>query len=395
MDMRSGRGPDGEPRLSLDAMTADFVVDVANVVRERGLVNDRPADLSRLTLLTGALAEFARDDSVRVYGVCDGSLLGDGRLYPAERTLLARWAAEGRLEVRPVADPRILELVETLDMPAVTGDNFFDEIPDHPWIAGNTDSFLRPVPDASGRGVSVVPRVMPVPQEWQISRKREESDLLASGMYDRRGAGARRELLDRIWRCPAAACPLFGPGRTTGQPLPRHRRGRVLCPTHEVQLTSLGTVPARAQLKVRVDGAVRTRFTVAEGAEITVGRAPAPSDGIALAPWIGEAARIWMSRNHVTIALDGGQVRVRDTSANGTVVRRAGDDVRLRRGGEWPLRTGQLVLLHETVALELSGRRYFFEDPEQGPARPLSPSDSGPTLLHRPGEAPRGRRGRR
>ncbi|MDX3069061.1 hypothetical protein PV518_44155 [Streptomyces sp. ND04-05B] len=393
MDTGNGSGGHTGTRLSLDAMTADFVVDVANVVREQGLINERPADLSRLTRLADALAVFARDDSVRIYGVCDRSLLHDTHLTAAERALLARWAAEGLLEVRPVADPRLLEIVEALDMPAVTCDNFADRIPDHPWIAGNTDSFLRPVPDTSGLGIAVLPRVMPTPQEWQISRKREESDLLAYGLYDRRGPGVRRDLLSTVWRCPEADCPLFGTGRTTDQPLPRRRRGRVWCPTHELVLAPVGTTRDRVQLKVRVDETVRTRFVVPLGAEVAVGRAPARQDGVALAPWLGLAARTWMSRGHITVAFTDGRVRVRDTSSNGTVISRTGDDdVRLRRDGTWILRPGQLVLLHETVALELSGRQYVFESTPAEPPRPLTPADTGPTML-RP-RPPRGRGGR-
>ncbi|MFD7704392.1 FHA domain-containing protein [Streptomyces caelestis] len=397
MNMRTSGDSTVEIRLSLDAMTSDFVVDVANIVREQGLVGPRPADLSRLLLLLDALAEFACDEDVRVYGVCDSSLLRDARLTPAERALLGRWAEEGRIEVRPVADPRILELAEQLDMPAVTFDNFTDHIPGHSWIAGDTRTFLKPLNNPSGPGLVVVPRVMPVPEEWQISRKVEESDLLASGLYDRRGKGARTDLLSRLWRCSDDACPLFGAGRTSGQPMPRHWHGAVLCPTHEAPLTAVGTVPARIQLKVRIDGTVRGRFAVHEGETVTVGRAPAASGGIALAalPGFGPAARNWVSRNHLTVSFTGERVVVRDTSSNGTVVKRRGPDVALRTGTEWALRPGHRVLLHDTVTLELSGRQHVFaEEAPAVPPQPLTSAETGPTLLHQPpGRGERGRRG--
>ncbi|MFD8739530.1 FHA domain-containing protein [Streptomyces sp. NPDC059618] len=387
MNMRTNGGGAGETRLSLDAMTSDFVVDVANIVREQSLLGPRPADLSRLLLLLDALAEFACDEDVRVYGVCDSSLLRDTRLTPAERALLGSWADEGRIEVRPVADPRILELAEQLDMPAVTFDNFTDHIPGRPWIAGNTDTFLKPRNNPAGPGLVVVPRVLPVPEEWQISRKVEESDLLASGLYDRRGHGARTDLLSRLWRCADDACPLFGARRAAGQPMPRHQRGAVLCPTHETPLTAMGTVPARIQLKVRIDGTVRARFAVHEGETVTVGRAPAAAGGIALAALqgFGPAARNWISRNHLTVTFTGDRALVRDTSSNGTVVERRGPDAKLRNGSEWVLRPGHRVLLHDTVALELSGRQHVFtEEAAAVPPTPLTSADTGPTLLHSP-----------
>jgi hypothetical protein len=71
-----------EHRLTLDASAAEYVIDVANVVREPALGGERAADLARLAGLLDALAEFTRDPAVQVYAITDRSLLTDGRLRP-------------------------------------------------------------------------------------------------------------------------------------------------------------------------------------------------------------------------------------------------------------------------------------------------------------------------
>ncbi|MFD6273952.1 hypothetical protein, partial [Nocardia asteroides] len=132
--------------LSLDASGADFVVDVANVVRERSLTDGRPAHLHRLTLLCAALADLARDPSTQVYAMADRSLLTDPDLTRAERALLAGWEERGLVEVLGSPDARILELAHALDMPVVSGDHFLDHHDAFPWVAGDRDTFLLPVP---------------------------------------------------------------------------------------------------------------------------------------------------------------------------------------------------------------------------------------------------------
>ncbi|WNI18394.1 hypothetical protein [Actinacidiphila sp. ITFR-21] len=76
--------------MTLDASAAEYVVDVADVVREPVLGGGRPADLARLEGLLDALAAFARDATVQVYAITDRSLLTDGRLTAEERRRLDR-----------------------------------------------------------------------------------------------------------------------------------------------------------------------------------------------------------------------------------------------------------------------------------------------------------------
>ncbi|WP_055493163.1 FHA domain-containing protein [Streptomyces sp. TP-A0356] len=378
-----------EHRLTLDASTADFAVDVANVVRNTSLGGERGADLGRLLDLLDALAAFHRDESVQVYCVTDRSLMTDVRLTARERETLGHWYADGLLEVLPVADDRLVELASATRLRVVTDDNFLDYYRRHPWLPGDRHHFLRAVAGPGG-SVRVQPRIMPEPQDWQISRKEEESALLAAGLYDRRRGGARQDLLLRRWLCPEPGCPLFGPARTGGQPCPTRRGGSVRCPAHDVALKDIGTRPHQVQLKVRTDGEVRHRFLVVEGTELTVGRAPTvPDGGVPLASHLGEAALHWISRNHVVLELTGRTLTVRDTSANGTRIRRPqGEEVRLAPQVPRRLGRGESIVLHDTVSLELSGRNFVFDAEPVGQEPPDGPGDGRPTAVAREATQP-------
>ncbi|WP_052397069.1 FHA domain-containing protein [Streptomyces sp. NRRL F-5123] len=379
-----------ERRLTLDTSAAEYVIDVANVVREPALGGERAADLNRLAGVLDALAGFARDPSVQVYAITDRSLLTDGRLTPAERQDLNRWYADGRLEVLPRADDRILELADALGLRVVSADNFLDFHRAYPWIPGNRDRFLRPVLLPDGR-IGVRPRIMPVPEEWQVSRKEEEGLLLQAGVVRRwEHSAAHRAALGREWRCPEPGCPLFGSADRPGTALPRRRKEQVLCPTHGVPLADAGPRRPRAQVKVVMDGTVRGRFMVTEGEPVTVGRAPA-GGGVALGAWIDDTAVDSVSRSHVVLSYDGRTLSVLDErSANGTRVRRRlpGNDTvePLPHGVVRALRRGESVVLHERLELLPSGRQFVFEeDPTDGT---VGPQDGGahaePTMMRLP-----------
>ncbi|MGW5352673.1 FHA domain-containing protein [Streptomyces sp. NPDC004031] len=379
-----------ERRLTLDTSAAEYVIDVANVVREPALGGERAADLGRLAGLLDALAGFARDPAVQVYAITDRSLLTDGRLTTAERQDLNRWYADGMLEVLPRADDRILELADALGLRVVSADNFLDFHRAYPWIPGDRDRFLRPVLLPDGR-IGVRPRVMPVPEEWQVSRKEEEGLLLRAGVVRRwEHSAAHRAVLSREWRCPEPGCPLFGSADRPGTALPRRRKDRVLCPTHGLPLTDTGPRRPRAQVKVVMDGTVRGRFMVTEGDPVTVGRAPA-GGGVALGAWIDDAAVDSVSRSHVVLTYDGRTLSVLDErSANGTRVRRRlpGNDTQepLPHGVVRALRRGESVVLHERLELLPSGRQFVFEeDPTDGTVGPRDGAAlAEPTMMRLP-----------
>jgi hypothetical protein len=378
-----------ESRLTLDASAAEYVVDVANVVREPALGGDRPADLARLEGLLDALAAFARDATVQVYAITDRSLLSDSRLTAEERQRLDGWYRDGLLEVLPRADDRILELADALELRVVSADNFLDFHRAYPWIPGCRDRFLRPVLEPDGR-IGVRRRIMPEPAEWQVSRKEEEGLLLEAGVLRRWAPSAHRAVLNREWRCPESDCPLFGAGDRPSTALPRGRKDRVLCPTHGLPLTDIGPRPRRAQVKVVMDGTVMGRFMVTADEPLPVGRAPADK-GVALGAWIDGASVDSVSRTHVVLNYDGKGLSVVDErSANGTRIRRSrptGDELLpLRHGTVWRLRRGDSIVLHDRLELLPSGRQFVFEEDAKDGAvgPPQAAAVAAPTMLSVP-----------
>ncbi|WP_043175040.1 FHA domain-containing protein [Streptomyces sp. NRRL B-24484] len=392
-----------EPHLAVDALAADVVVDLSNVVRETGLLGGREADLGRFTALLAALVRWTGDPAVHVYPVCDRSLLDLPELTRTERQILADWERRGLIEVLPVADDRVLDLADRTRRPVVSSDRYDEYIRRYPWIAGSRRRFLKPVPIDAPPGIAVVPRLMEIPPDWVISRKEEESALLAAGLYRRRGDGPRRDLLSRRWRCPVPGCPTFGPAAPAAGPLPDCRGHRTPhCPTHQRPLADLGEAPHRSQLKVRIDGIERCRRVVSEGRPITVGRAPRepvparpatarPATALPLAAWLTGGAREWISREHVAVRQTGPQITVEDLSSNGTRIRRRdGEETQLRRGRPRTLARGDVVLLHDTVELLLSAKEFAFDE-ESGPAAPYG-EDLRATWIQPPPRRPGRRR---
>ena len=355
-----------ESHLYPDADTAEYAVDVSSVVHDTKLGGERPVELARFYALIAGLVAYAKNDDLRIYAVADWSLVRDRRLTDKERSTLLRWHRRGRIELLDPADDRLLELAEGSGQLVVSADSFRDYVPRFPWIAGNRDRFLLHVPDPSGTGVTVEPRVMPIPYESEISRKLEEHELLAMGLYDRRGGkGPRRDLLSRLWRCPEQDCPLFGPQEREFQPLPRFYNDAAHCPTHRLALEDVGGVPRRVQIKVRVGGVVRRRFLMRAGQQIPVGRAPG-EDGIALAEHLGSLSTVTaheLSRSHVVLKWTGWKLTVLDTSRNGTRVRPPhgqGPDRVLINGESARVKPGEEVVLVEGLELLASGREFAF-----------------------------------
>ncbi len=339
-----------ESRLSLDPALAQAVVDVTDVVRLVALDGDtgRPARLPRLGHVIDALARHRGENGVVVYPVAARSLLSDQDLSANERMVARRWVDDGLVDMLTEPGDRVLEVAQALSVPVVGGRGLERYADRYPWVAA---ALLSPGPSGLvGRGE---PPAVP---------------------------GASR-LLGRLWQCRQAACVGFGRPRGDQRP-PRLVGGVPTCPVHDGRLADAGPRPSARVLVVSVDGAVRSRFVVREGAPVVVGRAPDPPPGtraVTLAPWLGATAMRWVSRTHVRLELRGDTLAVVDLSTHGTRVRAAAGTVRLVPGRPHPVAAEDVVELSDGVLVAPPGARV------PGAAAPASIMSEAPTVsIRRP-----------
>ncbi|MEU6019015.1 FHA domain-containing protein [Streptomyces sp. NPDC047515] len=229
-----------------------------------------------------AAKELARDPDVKLYLVADASLrLGGRREFtdPADIQLLGHWVHRGLVEELPDADERLLELCEYTGIPVITGDRFRGNREERPWLQGNTDDFLEPVPARHGT-VRLVPVDLGVASALDISRKLEEDALKKMGLLGPRRT-PRFDVVSRNWRCEEGRCTLYDTHKGTAALLPRMVRGVPHCQSHGRPLLDDGPRTATVQLKLLVEGELKARFTLEDGSTVKVGRAPGEG-GIAL-----------------------------------------------------------------------------------------------------------------
>ncbi|GAA0468755.1 hypothetical protein Aca07nite_61300 [Actinoplanes capillaceus] len=367
-----------EARLTTDPALARGVVDLSEVVRYADLDGGRPASLVRLGLLIDALGRYVSEESVPVYAVAPRALLSDADLTSNERMVVRRWADDGKVEVVPQIEDRVLEVAEMLGLPVLTRDRE-DRFRDRrPWV---TDP---------GRLLALVSNQGGPVLVARVGRGEAAPPVPRSPLGER--------LLARVWRCPQMNCNTYGDGgdpdspfadmRTftspVSQPPPALRAGAPTCPRHGDRLKDMGARPATEVFSVRIDGVIRQRFVVSEDKAVVIGRAPEGGGGVMLGQWLTEDARKWISRGHVRLSLRGGEVTAQDISTNGTGIRPGGsldDDQRLtlRRDERRVLGPEDIVELYAQVHV---GRSKMWAT--GGVVQPESVMSEAPTMAFRP-----------
>ncbi|GGN02872.1 hypothetical protein FHR83_000975 [Actinoplanes campanulatus] len=367
-----------EARLTTDPALARGVVDLSEVVRYADLDGGRPASLVRLGLLIDALGRYVSEESVPVYAVAPRALLSDADLTSNERMVVRRWADDGKVEVVPQIEDRVLEVAEMLGLPVLTRDRE-DRFRDRrPWV---TDP---------GRLLALVSNQGGPVLVARVGRGEAVPPVPRSPLGER--------LLARVWRCPQMNCNTYGDGgdpdspfadmRTftspVSQPPPALRAGAPTCPRHGDRLKDMGARPATEVFSVRIDGVIRQRFVVSEDKAVVIGRAPEGGGGVMLGQWLTEDARKWISRGHVRLSLRGGEVTAQDISTNGTGIRPGGsldDDQRLtlRRDERRVLGPEDIVELYAQVHV---GRSKMWAT--GGVVQPESVMSEAPTMAFRP-----------
>jgi hypothetical protein len=337
-----------EARLTTDPALARAVVDLSEIVRYADLDGGRPASMLRLGLVIDALGRHVSEENVPVYAVVPRGLLSDADLTSNERMVVRRWADDGVVEVLPQLDDRVLEVAELLGVPVLTrtrAEQFRDR---RPWV----EDPGRVLAAVSGAGGTVLMA--------RVGRGE------APAVGERSPMG--QKMLARLWSCPEPNCVAFGSGgdpdspfadmrkvtAPVAQPPPALRSGAPTCPRHGTRLRDAGARPAVEVLSVRIDGVVRKRFVVSTDQPVVVGRAPEGGGGIMLGQWLTEDARKWISRGHVRLTLQGGELRAQDVSTNGTGIRPGGspndeDRITLHRDESRPLAANDVVELYAGV----------------------------------------------
>jgi hypothetical protein len=350
-----------ERRLSTDPLLTGAVVDLGEMVRLVELDGGRPANLLRVGLVIDALSRHLGDGAVALYPVANRSLLSDTDLTSNERMVIRRWSDDGLVEVVPAEVPalaRVWEVTTLIGQPVITR--------------------------APLRGYPGI-RFSPVNAPGGAALEGGESGNLAP----------RHSVLARRWHCPVPDCPSFGStagpfsggaARDGGQPPPHLVPGGVaLCPRHGERLVDEGPQPAAVPMVARVGGVVRERFVVTEGRPVAVGRSPDDRGGVVLGPYLDEQAVQWVSRNHLRLESQGGELTVTDLSTNGTVLlSRSGPRDKARptgltrdqahRVGEW-----DVIQLHRDVEVGRADR----PGRPSGPVQPESVMGDAPTMAMR------------
>jgi hypothetical protein len=342
-----------ERRLSIDPVVASAVVDLTEVTHLGDLDGGRPANLLRLGLLVDALGQRLGDSAASIYVVADRGMMSDTELTSNERMVIRRWSDDGLIEVLPAGSSVQGRMRE---VSALTGLAMITRI-------GGAPNSYAPVP-APG-GLALAPHA-------------------GSGTPPARPSSPA---LGRLWRCTETDCGSFGQHRAFGQPPPSLRGGTPVCPRHGSRLVDGGPRPLLRPMAARIDGLVRERFMVTSKRPYIVGRAPDDHGGVALGPYLEEAAIRWISRNHLRLEFHGDELVATDSSTNGTTIfARPGPGappkaVQLTSGQSHTLGEWDVIRLHQTVEISRADRL-----PDRAPTgSPESVMADAPTMAMRLG----------
>jgi hypothetical protein len=400
-----------ERRLSTDIVVAQAVVDLGEIIRYAELDSGRPVNLIRAGMVVDAFGRYLRDGGAMIYPVVPRQLLSEAALTAKERMVLGRWTDDGLIEATQDAAERVLAIAELTGLPVISLRYHADLAKRYDWLREDPLRVLTVSPRGGGalltdgkggtggvvlsrpggRGGPKVP-AQPTSPENAPGEATGPITAPADGTALRRAAAERgpifpnptepvyeplpeppeylpapsptgTALIARAWRCDEFDCPSFGDGRRLGQPVPRLRAGKPVCPRHDEPLRDLGPRPPSVPVTLVIDGLRRRHFVVMADRPVFVGRAPEEPDAIAVAEWLHEAAARWISRTHLKLEISDNRLVVTDVSRNGTLVWiRSGpgdrpDTYRLSRDRSYPLGEWDTVEMYTGIELCRADRR--------------------------------------
>lgn len=348
-------------QLTQDPSRADLMVDLSNVC-SRDVLGGSTVSLERLRTAVAIFEEWCGLQNAHVFAVADNSLFS--RLASrTDRHELRRLVDGGLVEALPGADERLLELVELTGGILMTWDRFEGHRDNYPWLQGDASHFVL-IHEVEGRLI-VGLRDMGTVSGRRVSERAEIDSLKAARLLDTFGRPDTTVLM-RWWVCPHRTCTLFTSAHEQGQPIPLRERGAPVCSLHRLPLTDDGPRAPQAQFKITVDGRVRSRFLVSEGAPpVVIGRGLTAD--VDLTDALGQERVELVSRRHAEVWMSSGVLHVRDQgSSNGTRIL-GGQAILASPGQDHALHVEQKLLLAEVVTLEVSGRRFPSLDQRRAP----------------------------
>jgi len=293
------------------------------------------------------------------------------------------------LEEVKFADERLLELAFSDNSPRqgaviATMDSFVDfrrrypELGTAKAIVWSTDDEGGPVPEFRPFG--------PRPHQ-QVSRKEEEGELYERGL---RRYEVENRAASRYFRCRQEKCLLAELWPDRLEELPRYDQDHdcFVCPGCKTPLDDAGPRPPAVAVIVFFDEVERGRFLIEDGPGVMVGRTRSKRC-IGLEELLPGSDLALISRTHIKLSIDGGNVTVEDLdSKNGT---RIGDlesdsttakEIPAGRASSWPLDCR--IILPSRVALERSGRRHPISGKHVDNSLPNEPSGPPTVRADRP-----------
>jgi FHA domain len=377
------------------------VIDVSNVCWSPHLppVGQQAPVWGRLGLVMAAWRDLHGDD-VQFELVADDSLVRV--LGPDGRNFLDLKRA-GAIRTASVADDEILRLAYEGGLHVITRDHYIDHRAAHRWIDRSPDRFHAW--DTVDGVVHLTRLGIRTRSAQDVSQAREVKVLRHSAKLDARNQ-AHRKILQTRWRCPNTSCRQAA--QWQGQLLAWPRvspEGAAVCPSCTRQLVDLGPRAALHEVVVAelASQAEILRFPLEVDCPVIIGRGVAVK-GIDLAMYADTRpdAIHTVSRQHLMMRMDNAgsanwRVSALDlNSTNGTMVERwIGDDFAPARevppGAETYLGTRDRLILGDTVALRLSGKRYLAEPTNPQLEVPYTTDPAGvTTIVRRPGTAAAG-----
>ncbi len=326
---------------------------------------------------------LSRITFTKAHLIADASLVH--LLDPHGRAEFRRLERSGDLEVSHLADEPLMEYAFTpgsqfFGALIASMDGFADFRRRFPQIQGNTDRFIGWRAEAGG-ALTAYYRDMGTAGHNTMSRKEEQGELKARRIR-RQDVQQRAEA--SYFACMKNSCLMhrLWPDHLRELPLYDDRQDIFRCRKCRSELKRVGTRPQSVQLIVFADGVERARILLQRGETLELGRADAEKC-IGLRRLISNGEASAVSRRHVEFAWRGRHPEVRDLgSKNGTrLQRRRSEASRPIAINQWtPFKRGDIIILPDSISIELSGRRVAFEGERPLEEAPEDDTDS-PTRL--------------